>query len=64
MIHTPPTQICSPEEFVRLRLMSSGWTGYDLLPNNTVVLTSTLHGKVQAGPVAVTFLKTAPGRRE
>ena len=56
MIHTPPTQVWFPEESVTLRLMSSGWTGYDLLPNKSVALASTSHGKVQTGPVAVTFV--------
>jgi hypothetical protein len=64
MIHTPPTQIWFPEESVKLRLVSSGWTGYDWLPNSSVVLTSKSHGKVQTGPVAVTFVNWAPGRRE
>jgi hypothetical protein len=44
--------------------MSSGWIGNDLLPNNKVVLTSILQGKVQMGPVEVRFSNLDPGMRE
>jgi hypothetical protein len=44
--------------------MSSGWIGNELLPNNKVVLTSALHGKVQMGPVRVRFWNLDPGMGE